>query len=192
MELGFFLVVSYILSALKSSLEQQKLTARTDHLTGIPNRRCFYDLAALEMNISRRYQHPFTVIYIDIDNFKTVNDTLGHSAGDSLLRLVSATIRDNIRTADIVARLGGDEFALLLPESGSEAAQAAIRKVRKSLEDVVQSNWPVTFSIGMVTYLKPPPTVDEMIKRADDLMYSVKDKGKDMVRHEIADDSVPG
>jgi len=189
MELVVFLVVSNIMSALKNSLEQQRLAARTDHLTGIPNRRYFYDLAGLEINLSRRYQHPLTVVYIDIDNFKTVNDTLGHSSGDRLLRLVSTTIRENVRKADVVARLGGDEFALLLPETGSDAAQVAIDKVKMSLEKIVQRDWPVTFSIGMITYLSPPATVEEMIKKADHLMYSVKNQGKDMVRHEIADDS---
>lgn len=187
MELLLFLIVSFIIAALKSSLEQEKLSARTDHLTGIPNRRCFYDLAALAINVNRRYEHRLTVVYVDIDNFKNVNDQLGHSAGDTLLRLVSATIRDNIRKSDIVARLGGDEFALLFPETGKEDAQIAIQKVRQSLEDVVQGGWPVTFSFGMVTFHKPPATVDELLKGADELMYRVKEEGKNMFRHEMVE-----
>lgn len=187
MELLLFLIVSFIIAALKNSLEQEKLLARTDHLTGMPNRRCFYDLAALEINVSRRYEHRLTVAYVDIDNFKNVNDQLGHSAGDTLLRLVSETIRDNIRKSDIVARLGGDEFALLFPETDKEDAQIAIQKVRRSLEDVVQGSWPVTFSFGMVTFHNPPTTVDELLKRADELMYRVKGEGKNMCRHEVVE-----
>jgi len=188
MELGFFLIVSFILSALKNALEQEKNTSRTDHLTGISNRRNFYDLVNLELSISRRYGHPFSVISMDIDNFKTVNDTMGHLKGDNLLRVVSTTIKDNIRTSDIVARLGGDEFALFLPETGSEAADALIFKVKRELQAVVQRDWPVTFSIGMATFFKPPATVDEMIARADSLMYEAKAGGKDMIRREIVED----
>lgn len=187
MELSFFLIVSFILSALKNALEQEKNTARTDHLTGISNRRNFYDLVNLELSISRRYGHPFSVISMDIDNFKTVNDTMGHLAGDRLLRVVATTIKDNIRTSDIVARLGGDEFALFLPETESKAADALLFKVKRELQALVQRDWPVTFSIGMVTFFKPPATVDEMIARADSLMYEAKAGGKDMIRHEIVD-----
>lgn len=187
MELMLFLIVSFIIAALKSALEQEKISARTDHLTGIPNRRCFYDLAALEINVSRRYEHQLTVVYIDVDNFKEVNDQLGHSAGDALLQLVSVTLRDNIRKSDIVARLGGDEFALLFPETDKEDAQIAIQKVRRSLEDVVQGSWPVTFSFGMVTFHTPPETVDELLRKADNLMYMVKGEGKNMFRHDVVE-----
>ena len=189
MELLSFLFVSYIISALKNSLEQQKLSARIDHLTGIPNRRHFYELADLELSVSRRYGHPFTVMYLDIDNFKTVNDTQGHSAGDLLLRQVSGTIKEHIRKADVVARLGGGEFALLLPETGSEAARAVVDKVWGNLKSIVQRDWPVTFSIGMITCLKPPATVDELIRLADELMYDVKRHGKNMLHHQVVGES---
>ncbi|MBT1071513.1 GGDEF domain-containing protein [Pelotalea chapellei] len=185
MELSFFLIVSFTLSALKNALEQEKNSARTDHLTGISNRRNFYDLVDLELSISSRYGHPFTIISIDIDNFKTVNDTMGHLAGDTLLRMVAATMKDNIRTSDMVARLGGDEFAIFLPETGNKAAEAVILKVKNGLMAAVQHDWPVTFSIGMVTFVKPPATVDGMIARADGLMYEAKVGGKDKIRHEI-------
>lgn len=185
MELGFFLIVSFILSALKNALEQERNTARTDHLTGISNRRSFYDLVNLELSISRRYGHPFSVISMDIDNFKTVNDTMGHLAGDTLLRIVATTIKDNVRVSDIVARLGGDEFALFLPETESDAADALLAKMKRELQAVVQRDWPVTFSIGIVSFIEPPATVDEMIARADSLMYEAKAAGKDRIRHEI-------
>ena len=185
MDLVFFLVVSLLISALRHSLQREKLIANTDSLTKVPNMRRFYVFAEIELNRSARYQHPLTVIYLDIDNFKTVNDTMGHSAGNTLLRLVADTFIHNIRSVDMVARLGGDEFALLLPESGPESANDMIRKAMHSLEKVIKDDWPVTFSIGMVTFLKPPATVDELLKHADDLMYSVKGAGKGAVRHEV-------
>lgn len=185
MELLFLLVVSLLISALKHSLEREKEIANTDSLTKVPNRRRFYEFAETELNRSIRYRHPLTVIYLDIDNFKTVNDTMGHSAGNTLLRLVADTFTSNIRSVDMVARLGGDEFALLLPESGPESAHDMIRKAMHSLEKVIKDDWPITFSVGMVTFLKPPATVDELLKHADDIMYSVKAAGKGAVRHEV-------
>lgn len=185
MELIFFLVVSVLISTLKNSLQREKIMAETDYLTEVPNRRFFYEYAEKELSRSLRYYHPLTVIYLDIDNFKVVNDTMGHCEGNKLLRLVAKTFSENIRTNDMVARLGGDEFALLLPESDPEAAENVINKAMNNLEKVMKDDWPVTFSIGMVTYIKLPATVDELLKKADDLMYSVKMAGKGAVRHEV-------
>lgn len=185
MELIFFLVVSVLISTLKNSLQREKIMAETDYLTEVPNRRFFYEYAEKELSRSLRYHHPLTVIYLDIDNFKVVNDTMGHCEGNKLLRLVAKTFSENIRTNDMVARLGGDEFALLLPESDPEAAENVINKAMNNLEKVMKDDWPVTFSIGMVTYIKLPATVDELLKKADDLMYSVKMAGKGAIRHEV-------
>lgn len=185
MELIFFLIVSLLISALRCSLQREKEMANTDYLTKVPNRRCFYEFAEMELNRSIRYQHPLSVIYLDIDNFKRVNDSMGHSAGNTLLRLVADTFIDNIRSTDMVARLGGDEFALLLPESGPESAKNVIHKALKSLKEVMKDDWPVTFSIGMVTFLNPPASVDSMLKHADNLMYAVKAAGKGSIRHEV-------
>lgn len=188
MELVFFLTVSLLISALRSSLQREKELAKTDYLTRVPNRRYFYEFSEMELHRSIRYKHPLSVIYLDIDNFKTVNDTMGHSAGNTLLRLVAKTFLDNIRSTDMIARLGGDEFALLLPESGPESATHVIDKALHSLKGVMKDDWPVSFSIGMVTFLQPPATVDAMLKRADDLMYSVKAAGKGAIRHEVVGD----
>lgn len=187
-ELSLFLASAFVISALRGRLEREEEQARTDQLTGIANRRRFNELAGDEIRRSRRYRNPFTVMYIDIDNFKVVNDTMGHSEGDHLLRQVAETIGKSIRESDTVARLGGDEFALLLPEAGDSAARSVAAKVRGRLAEEVERRWPVTFSIGMVTYLNAPATVDDMIRRADLLMYEVKGTGKDELRHEV----VPG
>lgn len=183
MELSLFLFAAFVISALKGRLDCEEELSRTDQLTGIANRRCFGELADAEIRRSRRYKDPFTVIYLDIDNFKTVNDTLGHSEGDLLLRQVAATITLSIRESDTVARLGGDEFGLLMPETGAEAAVTVATHLFASLKADVEQHWPVTFSIGMVTYRIAPENTNEMIRIADQLMYEVKNAGKDELRH---------
>jgi len=184
--LGTFLIMTLILSALKKALEHEKELARTDPLTGVANGRYFITLADMEINRARRYKHSFTVVYIDLDNFKTVNDQFGHSTGDALLRSVAHTIRNNIRATDIVGRLGGDEFAILLPETGPEPAEVITHKVQKVNLDVMQKNeWPVTFSIGVVTFVSPPSTVDEMLKISDGVMYAAKKTNKNAIKYKI-------
>jgi diguanylate cyclase (GGDEF)-like protein len=184
--LSSFFVLTFILSTLKNILKQEKELSRIDFLTGIPNRRYFIELFNMEINRARRYKFPFTMVLLDLDNFKTVNDCFGHSTGDILLRLVARTIRENIRITDTVARLGGDEFAILLPETGHDAAEAILQKVQKiNLEIMRRHGWPVTLSIGVVTFTSPPSTVDETLRISDQLMYSAKNNGKNSIQYEV-------
>ncbi|MFB0527702.1 MAG: GGDEF domain-containing protein [bacterium] len=184
--MGFFMIVTLLLSASKKALEREEKLARIDFLTGVANSRSFFELANIEINRTRRYRHSFTIAYIDIDNFKAINDDYGHLTGDNLLRLVGGALRRSLRSTDIVARLGGDEFAILLPEIDPEQSQVAISKVRDKLLNVMQSNnWKVTFSVGVITFLKSPESVDEMLKKADNLMYSAKKSGRNIVRYEV-------
>ncbi len=183
-EFVFLMIMSLLFSALRKNLEKEKSLARTDHLTGALNRRSFFDLAEYELKRSRRYSQPFTVAYIDLDNFKGVNDRLGHSAGDELLVNVVATIKNNIRSTDMLSRFGGDEFVVLLPETPGEAAGPFLNKLHASLTETMRShNWPVTFSIGAVTYSSPPRSVDDFICQADELMYRAKHSGKNQLLH---------
>jgi diguanylate cyclase (GGDEF)-like protein len=185
-KLSLFIIFTYLLSALKNALDREKEFGITDYLTKVANRRFFFDSANIEINKARRYKHPFTIAYLDIDSFKNVNDSFGHNTGDALLRLMADTIKNNVRVNDLIGRLGGDEFALLLPETGYEAAQVAIDRVQKSLLDVMQMNGlPVTCSIGVVTFASPPNSIDEMVKKTDELMYSVKNEGKNSICHEL-------
>jgi diguanylate cyclase (GGDEF)-like protein len=124
------------------------------------------------------------VLYLDLDNFKAVNDRFGHSTGDELLRTVADTIRTRLRRVDSVARLGGDEFAVLLPETGAEAARGVVEQVRGALGDAMRTHgWPVTVSIGALTCVTAPESADALIRRADDLMYAVKHGDKDGVKY---------
>lgn len=181
-QLGFFVVIVY----LQRALQQEQVRARRDPLTDVGNRRYFFELAESELQRARRYPHPLTVAYMDLDNFKAVNDQFGHEVGDTLLRMITKIINRNIRSTDVVARLGGDEFALLLPETDGASAGSVIDKLHVQLLAAMQRNgWPVTFSIGVITYLTQPASVDDMIKLVDDLMYSAKDSGKNQVKYEV-------
>ena len=183
---SFFFIVMALLLALRKALEHEKELARIDHLTGAVNARFFSYLAQREIDRSRRYKHPLTVVYIDLDHFKTVNDQFGHNTGDKVLRTVANTASSQLRVMDVVARLGGDEFAALLPEADQEDAQVIVSKVQRSLLGEMRKNdWPVTFSIGVLTCTEMPGTVGELIKMADDLMYSVKKNGRNNVSYSI-------
>jgi diguanylate cyclase (GGDEF)-like protein len=184
--LSSFFILVFILSALKGTLKQEKEFSRIDFLTGIRNRRCFIEMVNMEINRTRRYERPFTMVCIDLDNFKTVNDCFGHTTGDILLRLVARTLQQNVRVTDTVARLGGDEFAILLPETGRNVAEVIMQKVQKITLDIMQRHgWPVTLSIGVVTFTSPPSTVDGALRISDQLMYTAKESGKNSIRYEV-------
>ena len=185
-KLGFFIWIASMLFDLKKALELQKLLSRTDYLTGLFNRRYFSELAVREIQRMQRYGHPFTFLYLDIDDFKVVNDRFGHVAGDSLLLAVGTTLKSTVRQTDLPVRLGGDEFAVLMPETAHEGATAALRRIREKLSDsAVENKHPVTFSIGSVTFMRPPESLDEMIQKTDHLMYQVKNNGKNNTKSEI-------
>ncbi len=168
---------------MKTALERQQELARTDNLTGGMNRRAFNESIDNEIARARRHRHPFAVAYIDLDNFKTVNDQLGHHTGDRLLRQATDEIKNSVRAHDLVARLGGDEFAILLPETGRDAAQAVVERIQRRVAETMQrENWPVTLSVGVVTFLSPPDSVDDVMRLADEAMYSAKRGGRNMIK----------
>ena len=186
LRLGFYLVVVWLGSTLKRAFTINRELARTDYMTGAVSVRYFYELAQIEIGRAQRYRRPFTLAYIDLDNFKTVNDRLGHSTGDRVLCAVTEGICRQIRPADTLARLGGDEFALLLPETDGDAARMVINRIHACLVDEMARNgWMVTFSVGVVTFTQVPKTVDAMVKMADNAMYSVKAAGKNGVNYSI-------
>jgi len=184
--LGFFLVVALLLSSLRRLLDHERSLARTDFLTGTLNRRAFFDRAAIELARAGRYGRPLTLVYLDLDNFKAVNDRLGHSAGDDLLQAVARTVSRMIRTVDLAARLGGDEFAVLLPETDEQASRTIVSRLHQALLQEARSrDCPITYSIGALTCRRPPIGVEDLLHRADALMYGVKSSGKNSVRYAV-------
>ena len=187
-EVVFFFLATLLVCMLKDALGTNEELSMQDALTGAINRNAFYDMAGREISRLERYKHPLTVACMDIDNFKVVNYRFGHNAGDRLLCSVANTVRKNLRKLDIISRFGGDEFTILLPETGPEAAQVVLSRIRNILLNTMESNkWPVTFTFGTVTFLKAPSSVEEMMKKVGGVMYAGKDSGMNTIEQEIVD-----
>lgn len=160
---------------LNKSLQKEKSRSRIDSLTGIMNRRGFYESSRQEMVRSRRYHRPLSLVFFDLNEFKQINDKYGHAVGDKILRWVGALIRKNIREGDVAARWGGDEFAVLLPETDYGGATRFVSRLNKALIKISgREVWGVKASFGIKTYAIAPPSIDEMVKAADSLMYAAK------------------
>jgi diguanylate cyclase (GGDEF)-like protein len=182
---GFFLLITFVIAQLKKLHFRERELSRVDNLTQVATRLAFYEFATTEINRARRSRVSITLAYVDLDCFKEVNDRNGHATGDRVLTTVAQSMQRSIRQTDMVARMGGDEFALIFPNTEKDAASQLLTKLLNVLTDNMQRNhWPVTFSIGAVTFRKPPESVQEMIHRADEIMYSVKESGKNRLRQE--------
>src|SRR5262249_28670328 len=155
-----------VISLMRALIETEQALARTDSITGAANRRAFFEMLEHELNRARRTNEPLTLVYLDLDDFKSVNDRWGHTTGDAVLRHTVATLSKHPRATDLVARLGGDEFAVFLPTPDGNG-QAAIERIQTELVATMTThNWPVTFSIGAVTFTHAPDSVDLMLKEA--------------------------
>jgi diguanylate cyclase (GGDEF)-like protein len=179
---SFLLIFYIVFSQLRKTFAIERKLSRTDFLTGAINTRAFCDTASLELDRLRRYNHPFSLIYMDIDNFKEINDRHGHLAGDTALRMVIQSTRDVLRATDSVARLGGDEFAFLLPETDSASANSVARKIQDQLRLIVLGGQTkLTASFGVLTCNVAPDTVDALLQLSDQLMYTAKNQGKQRI-----------
>lgn len=182
--LGIFVFVSALLANLRSAHAFQERLARSDSLTGICNSARFDEVAREVIATAGRNRHPITISFIDLDDFKSINDRLGHAAGDDLLKRVATVLSEKTRSTDVVARLGGDEFAILAPGMSSHAAKAAMEGLAARLREQLQDlRITVTFSAGCVTFLEAPADVDEMVRISDNLMYVAKRAGKNRFEH---------
>lgn len=178
-------ITSLLVSVLNKLYRNEHEMAQIDSLTGAFNHRGFYERAQVEIYRTSRYNSVFSVAYIDIDDFKKVNDNHGHHVGDRLLQSMVQAVQWNIRATDSIARIGGDEFAILLPETDEPAARQVIGKLQENLRRAMMSDGiPITFSVGVMTFNKPPEGVDDMLKLVDALMYDVKKNGKDNAKFE--------
>jgi diguanylate cyclase (GGDEF)-like protein len=188
MRFMFFIIIVILSVKVKKDFELERKFSRLDMLTGLNNTRSFMEKAAIEKIRSLRFKRPFTIAYIDIDNFKRLNDTFGHSKGDILLQNLGEIIKDKIRTYDIAARLGGDEFIILFPETDNIQAQEAVNKIKSGIDEILRKHLDsLTLSIGVATFTNPDYSIDGMIKIADDLMYSVKNDSKNGIAYKTLD-----
>jgi diguanylate cyclase (GGDEF)-like protein len=177
-----FAAVGILIAVLRDSLVRERALNRIDPLTLLLNSRAFYDDAQGLLSLCQRKGYALTVAYVDLDNFKDVNDRLGHRAGDKLLHDVGRVFRHLVRPSDLVARLGGDEFAILLPHTDASGALPMLERVRVALRTAFESAAvPVTASIGAVTFESAPRDIEEMVHDADACMYSAKKQGGDQV-----------
>jgi diguanylate cyclase (GGDEF)-like protein len=176
--LGFFLVASELVSRVQSANVRLRELSRTDALTGLVNARVFRDHTNRVIAQARRYGRPFTIIYVDLDRFKRVNDELGHAEGDQLLRTIAAVFEDGLRTTDVVSRLGGDEFGILMPDTGIEQAAESLKRLATDVSRDVDGRWTVGATFGAVTFVEAPDDADAAVLQADTLMYRGKAEGR--------------
>jgi diguanylate cyclase (GGDEF)-like protein len=192
MRTAVFCIVLLLLAEVRKLVARLREQSYTDELTGVANRRAFLDLAAREIERSRRYEHELSLAYLDIDGFKAVNDCDGHVVGDRVLFALAGLARATARSVDSVARLGGDEFAILMPETDAEAALPLAERLRKACPRAARPDaGRVTCSIGLVTFQRAPRDVEELLATADALMYEAKAAGGDGVRHARVGGDVP-
>ena len=196
-EVGFRVAALDYLYSVEKVLQGARLVARAefesiltfvnvDEVTGVHSRRYFNERLGEELGRARRYSHPLSMLIIDLDNFKRVNDLSGHVEGDSVLRKVGRMLMDTTRQADVVCRFGGDEFAVLLPETDSEAAGLTAERIRLAVADISvpgeEEPGNVTLSIGGASFPESCDEAEEMLALADQMCLDVKRSGKNGVR----------
>jgi diguanylate cyclase (GGDEF)-like protein len=182
-----FAIVGLLIAALRGALIRERGLSRTDPLTSLLNIRAFYEEAAWILALCRRKGRPVTLAYLDLDNFKAVNDAMGHHAGDDLLRRVAALLRASTRPTDLCARLGGDEFAVLLPEVDPRDAAVTLERLLLRLSEAAASDTcRVTGSIGAITFTTVPEDLEDMVRAVDSRMYVAKAEGKNRLHLETA------
>ncbi|MDY6913204.1 MAG: diguanylate cyclase [Planctomycetota bacterium] len=171
---------------LEESLEKVRMLATTDHLTGLSNRRRFSEILERYYNEANRYHFDLTCCMCDLDQYKQLNDTLGHQVGDEILVITAGVILDSMRSSDVAARYGGDEFVLLLPHTSVERGISVSERIRRELirrtRNCRRLNGMVTMSFGVASLAADCPTsADALVAMADRAMYMAKDRGKDCI-----------
>ncbi len=170
---------------LGKALEDLREQAVTDSLTGLHNRRYFWEALGREVLAARRKRTPFSVILLDIDHFKNVNDTWGHDAGDAVLKQIAAVIRASVRGSDIAVRHGGEEFAMLLPDTTTEVAWQRAEELRHALAALEirygSGTIRITASFGVAEYIDHGDDGTELMNAADEAMYAAKNAGRNQV-----------
>lgn len=178
---SYIISIARDISALKAMNKKLQKLATTDNLTGIYNRHKFEEMFSIELERVLRYKSPLTLIMLDIDHFKRVNDTYGHDVGDYVIKNIVDIVKKNIRNIDIFVRWGGEEFIILCPETDSLSAATLAQKLRSAIDDAsFDKVGNITCSFG-VTSFKDNESKDSFIKRSDSALYKAKDEGRNKV-----------
>lgn len=171
MRFGILVLMAHLLL----KLETETRRARHDDLTHLGNRWQFMEWLEAEQYRSARLDKPFSLLYLDIDRFKTLNDTQGHAAGDKALRAMASTLRAQCRRIDKPARIGGDEFVVLLPDANELDCRTVAARIQQAMaHEISKQQWPIGVSIGMTTARGTEKTAEELLRDADRAMYHVK------------------
>ena len=174
-------------TALKDMQKKLQIQANKDHLTQLYNRRYFQDISKELISLSYSDCAELSLLIIDIDKFKNINDTYGHSAGDEVIKAISYLLQTTTRDIDIVTRFGGEEFAILLPKTGIGRAKIVANKIRRAIEDIEvkfeKLTIKCTISIGISKlYHLTDTIIDDIVKRADTALYEAKEAGRNCVK----------
>ncbi len=188
-QLAPLLLVGYITTMLsadtRSGISRVKLLSETDELTGIYNMRAFRGILERALQTSLRYGHALSILMVDCDNLKAVNDTMGHEAGNRLLRQMVKAIQDQLRGTDVLARFGGDEFVVLLPETSGKNSVDVAERIRRAVESmpsfVREAQSATTASIGIACFPEHGNDIESVMEKADQAMYLSKNNGKNRV-----------
>jgi diguanylate cyclase (GGDEF)-like protein/PAS domain S-box-containing protein len=170
---------------LRQALQREQIASSMDSLTEIGNRRYFFEFAAHQFAVAQRYRQPTSIVMIDIDHFKGVNDSWGHQVGDVVLKRVAHMARSHLREADIIARYGGEEFIILLPNSDAQDARIVAERIRETIAsyrfETSEGKSGITVSIGVAQMDDSVSRLDHLIQRADRALYCAKASGRNCV-----------
>jgi len=184
-EVTHYVAVRKEVTAQKQAESKLRELATRDSLTGVWNRRYFFELAARELESAQRYKHPLSLILYDIDHFKRINDTYGHMIGDEVLRQLTQLVGANLRNVDLLARVGGEEFAVLLPHTYLEQAHTVARRILRGVNEAVirteAGPLQLTISIGMSSSAHADNCLESLIHDADQALYAAKNKGRNSI-----------
>ncbi len=185
------LLLAAVVEQRQSLTGQLRHQAHHDPLTGVSSRRQFFLHGEHELAVANRYRHPLTLLMLDIDHFKTINDRHGHAAGDEALRVVASVIVGIVRQVDTVGRMGGEEFAVLLPHANALQARHIAERIRQEvaqlqLSDARGERYGLTISIGLSQAREDDQHIETLLQRADQALYRAKDGGRDQVCEQAA------
>jgi diguanylate cyclase (GGDEF)-like protein len=184
-----YLIIAYLTTMLSADLQFSKMMfkhlSETDEMTGLMNRRSFTEVIANEHIKSNRYNHAYSILMIDADGLKMINDEHGHEAGDKMITSLAKTLENCMRETDSLARHGGDEFIMLLPETSRSQAKDAAERIRKAVEntsfDMGGNLVKATVSIGVSSYPEDADNAEDVLSKADSALYKSKREGRNQV-----------